>query len=179
MGPSLNLNLVVQLLSHARLCDTMDCSPPVSSVQGDSPGQNTGVGSLPFSRGSSQPRDQTQVSYIAGGFFTIWATREALCSVWMISIPWLNLIISDPFPPYFPGLIPYLLPSAFPSMKMEMETLTWSSFQIKDQEEYNESRVRDEISYLRKWSFIVFVSLEQITSPFWISSFLCRVIRFD
>ena len=29
-----------------------------------------------FSRGSSQPRDQTQVSYIAGGFFTSWATRE-------------------------------------------------------------------------------------------------------
>ena len=30
------------------------------------------------SRGSSQPRDQTQVSCIAGRFFTIWATREAL-----------------------------------------------------------------------------------------------------
>ena len=30
-----------------------------------------------FSRGSSQPRDQTQVSHIAGGFFTPWATREA------------------------------------------------------------------------------------------------------
>ena len=29
------------------------------------------------SKGSSQPRDQTQVSHIAGGFFTIWATREA------------------------------------------------------------------------------------------------------
>ena len=29
------------------------------------------------SRGSSQPRDWTQVSRIAGGFFTIWATREA------------------------------------------------------------------------------------------------------
>ena len=29
-----------------------------------------GVGSLPFSRGSSHPRDRTQVSYIAGGFFT-------------------------------------------------------------------------------------------------------------
>ena len=28
------------------------------------------------SRGSSQPRDQTQVSRIAGGFFTSWATRE-------------------------------------------------------------------------------------------------------
>ena len=32
---------------------------------------------FPFSRGSSQPRDQTQVSHIAGRFFTSWATREA------------------------------------------------------------------------------------------------------
>ena len=32
---------------------------------------------FPFSRGSSQPRDQTQVSRIVGGFFTTWATREA------------------------------------------------------------------------------------------------------
>ena len=31
---------------------------------------------FPFSLGSSQPRDQTQVSCIAGVFFTIWATRE-------------------------------------------------------------------------------------------------------
>ena len=32
---------------------------------------------MPFSKGSSQPRDQNQVSRTAGGFFTIWATREA------------------------------------------------------------------------------------------------------
>ena len=32
---------------------------------------------VPFSKGSSQPRDQTQVSCIAGRFFTSWATREA------------------------------------------------------------------------------------------------------
>ena len=32
---------------------------------------------FPFSRGSSQPRDQTQVSLIAGRFFTSLATREA------------------------------------------------------------------------------------------------------
>ena len=31
-----------------------------------------------FSRGSSQPRGRTQVSHIAGRFFTIWATREPL-----------------------------------------------------------------------------------------------------
>ena len=33
---------------------------------------------FPFSRASSQPRDQTQVSHIAGRCFTIWATREDL-----------------------------------------------------------------------------------------------------
>ena len=32
---------------------------------------------LPSFRGSSRPRDRTQVSQIAGGFFTSWATREA------------------------------------------------------------------------------------------------------
>ena len=31
---------------------------------------------VPFLRGSSQPRDQTLVSSILGGFFTSWATRE-------------------------------------------------------------------------------------------------------
>ena len=33
---------------------------------------------VPFSRESSQPRDQNQASHIAGRFFTSWATREAL-----------------------------------------------------------------------------------------------------
>ena len=32
---------------------------------------------MPSSRGSSQPRDRTQASRIAGGFFTVWATQEA------------------------------------------------------------------------------------------------------
>ena len=32
---------------------------------------------IPFSRGSSKPRDQTQVFCITGGFFTSWATRES------------------------------------------------------------------------------------------------------
>ena len=32
---------------------------------------------MPFSRGSSQPRDWTQVSHIAGGFFTSWAMQGA------------------------------------------------------------------------------------------------------
>ena len=32
---------------------------------------------FPFSKGSFQPKDQSQVSCIAGRFFTSWATREA------------------------------------------------------------------------------------------------------
>ena len=101
------------VLSHSVMsdaCDPMDCSPPGSSVHGDSPGKNTGVGchallkgifptqglnpGLPhcrqflyhlnhqgspsilnwvsylFSQGTSQPRNQTRVSCIAGRFFT-------------------------------------------------------------------------------------------------------------
>ena len=59
----------------------MECSPLGSSVHGDSPSKNTGWVVMPSSRGSSQPRDRTQVSVTAGGFFTIWATREA-CENW-------------------------------------------------------------------------------------------------
>ena len=36
---------------------------------------------IPFSRGSSQPRDWTQVSLIAGGFFTSWARGEAYLNI--------------------------------------------------------------------------------------------------
>ena len=42
----------------------------------NSPGQNTGVGNLFLLQGSSQPRDQTQVSHFAGRFFTSWATGK-------------------------------------------------------------------------------------------------------
>ena len=47
----------------------MDCSPPGSSVPGDSPGRNTEVGAMPFSKGSPQPRDQTQISGTASGLY--------------------------------------------------------------------------------------------------------------
>ena len=59
------------------LCDPMDCSPPSSSIHGDSPGKNTGMVAMPSSKGTSQPRDQIQVFCTAGGFFTSCATREA------------------------------------------------------------------------------------------------------
>ena len=67
--------LVTQLCPT--LCDPMDCSPPGSSVHGILQARILEWVAIPFSRGSSWPRDQTPVSYIAGRFFTIWATREA------------------------------------------------------------------------------------------------------
>ena len=38
----------------------------------------------PVSRGSSQPRNWTRVPYIAGRFFTSWATREAQVFMWIM-----------------------------------------------------------------------------------------------
>ena len=56
------------------LCDLTDCSPPGSSVHGILQARILECIAIPFSRGSSQPRDRTLVSHIAGRFFTIWAT---------------------------------------------------------------------------------------------------------
>ena len=40
----------------------------------NSPGKNTGGGAIPFSRGSSWPRDQ--VPWTVSRFFTVWALRD-------------------------------------------------------------------------------------------------------
>ena len=52
------------------LCDPMDCNPPGSSVYGILQARILEWVAIPFSRGSSWPKDWTQVSCIAGGFFT-------------------------------------------------------------------------------------------------------------
>ena len=59
-------------------CDPIDCSPPGSFFRGIFQARIVEWVAISFSRGSSWPRDQTQVSCIAGGCFTVWATREAL-----------------------------------------------------------------------------------------------------
>ena len=59
----------------------MDCSPPGSSVHEIFQTRILEWVAISFSRGSSQPRDQTQVFCTAGRFFTNWATREALGSI--------------------------------------------------------------------------------------------------
>ena len=56
------------------LCNPMECSPPGSSVHGILQARILEGVVMPSSRGSSQPRDWTQVSCTADRFFTIWAT---------------------------------------------------------------------------------------------------------
>ena len=60
----------------AQSCPTL-CDPMDSPVHGILQARILGWAAFPFSSGSSQHRDRSQVSHIAGGFFTSWATREA------------------------------------------------------------------------------------------------------
>ena len=50
---------VSRLVVCLTLCNPMDCSPPGSSVHGDSPGKNTGVGCHFLLQGIIQPREWT------------------------------------------------------------------------------------------------------------------------
>ena len=59
----------------AQSCPTL-CDPMHYTVHGILHARILKWVAFPFSRGSSQPRDRTQVSRFAGGFFTSWATRE-------------------------------------------------------------------------------------------------------
>ena len=58
----------------AQSCPTL-CNPMDYTVHGILQARILEWVTFPFSRGSSQPRDWTQVSHTAGGFFTSWATR--------------------------------------------------------------------------------------------------------
>ena len=53
------------------LCHPMDHSPPGSSVHGILQARILERVAIPFSRGSSRPRNRTRVSCTAGRFFTI------------------------------------------------------------------------------------------------------------
>ena len=68
-------NLCCTLYLFSQSCsilhDSMDYSPPGISIHRISQARTKEWVSISFSKGSSQPRDRTQVSFIAGRFFTI------------------------------------------------------------------------------------------------------------
>ena len=79
------VGLTLKSLSRVQLFVTpMDYSLPGSSVHGIFQARVLEWVAISFSRGSSQPRDWTHVSHIAGRLFTVWATREALKYKWKL-----------------------------------------------------------------------------------------------
>ena len=80
---------VLVALSCPALYNPACCSPPGSSVPEFLQVRVLEWVAIPFSRGSSWPRDGTPVSLIVDRFFTIWATREALCGDWAPELLWL------------------------------------------------------------------------------------------
>ena len=70
----------IHSVGHSVILDSLwpvDCSLPGSSVHGIFQARKLEWVAIFFSRRSSWPRGWTQVSYIAGRLFIIWATREA------------------------------------------------------------------------------------------------------
>ena len=102
------------LQSCSTLCEPMDCSPLGSSVHGILQTRILEWVAIPFSKGSSQPRDRTWLFHFAGRLPTIWTTRAVLwlpytCIFLLLILPFLNLLIclcvshsvvSDPLWPY-------------------------------------------------------------------------------
>ena len=96
----------------------MDYSPPGFSVHGMLQARILEWVAIPFSRGSSQPRDQTWVSGSAGSFFVIWANtyldfpygsaariclqcRRREFDPWVRKLPWRRKW--QPTPVFMPG----------------------------------------------------------------------------
>ena len=89
------------------LCDLMGCSL-CSSVHGILQARILEWKAIPFSRGSSWPGVRTHIACIAGGFLTVWATREAniqnskrkLCHVRLLPVclPFVHLSIHPSLP---------------------------------------------------------------------------------
>ena len=89
---------MLETQSCPTLCDTMDCSPPGSSVHGILQARILEWVAIPFSRGSSWPRNRTHIPCIASGFFTFWATLN-----WT-ELNWSRSVVSNSLRPR--GLYP-------------------------------------------------------------------------
>ena len=67
------------VLSCLTLCDPMHSSPPGFSVLGILQARILECVAIPFSKGSSRPRDRTCVSHSAGRFFTVMTGKAHKC----------------------------------------------------------------------------------------------------
>ena len=94
-----NSNLLYTEVKVTQSCLTL-CDPMDHTVHGILQARILDRVAFLFSRGSSQPRDWTQVSHIAGRFFTSWATREAH---YILNLLIIHIIYINPFPSLIPS----------------------------------------------------------------------------
>ena len=107
----------VQSLSCLTLCDPVDCIPPGSSFQRISQATILEWVAISSSRGSSQPRDQTQVSCLSGRFFT----TEAPGKLPSLGKNWVLEILAVTFF-FFPLCGGYML---FMAVDISADGITW------------------------------------------------------
>ena len=109
------------------LCNPVDCSPPGPFIHGVLQARIPEWVAIPLFRGYSQPRDWTQVCCIAGRFFTIWATREALVGAGWGS--WCDcILVSSTYFDFFFSFLFALLSHPF---SFSRENCFISSFRLK------------------------------------------------
>ena len=94
------------------LCDPTGCSLLGSSIHGIFQARELAWTAISFSRGSSQPRDRTQVSCTADRCSTIWGTREATYSKvnYIYHVVFVNLLSGSLYFDYFQPIPPFPIP---------------------------------------------------------------------
>ena len=113
-------------LTH--LAIPMDCSPSGSSVHGILQVRILEWVAIPFTKGSSWPMNQTQISCTAGRFFTIWATRKPTQFQFSCSVMSNSLWSHEPQharPPY-PSQTPSVHPNPHPLSRWCYPTISSS-----------------------------------------------------
>ena len=100
--------------SYPTLFDPLERSPPGSTVPGNLQARIPEWVAIPFSGGSSWPRDWAWVSYIAGRFFTVWVTREEACLGDQTKLGWNYTTATTPTSHYVNlGKVLYLFETSF------------------------------------------------------------------
>ena len=117
------------------------------------------------SRGSSQPRDRTQVSHIAGRFFTVWITREAHA---LLYLPYRCL--QNWFGFWKSGLLAYYVPLGRWPAREGPKSLCWS-FQINSWPSFT---LNFAPKFWPPWTASIWFSYPIVSGWFWLIRILER-----
>ena len=119
------------------VCDPIDYSPPGSSIHGILQARIMEWVAILFSRASSQPRDWTRVSRIAGRILTMWATTHGMCI--------------DNSGPHCPGQCTKDKAHAHhDTVSASLPTFAWQSLRRLDQRFWNQNCEKNIIGFVIK-----------------------------